>query len=131
MTMTTSMYKSLNDCSLCPAGDSVQIWYQKREMLESSMFTRYKNVDPTCLEKTHVLLGTMDIPDENEQYILDRIYDTMQGEIWSPCGQALSLISHLGLMHTSMTVGDVVRFASGNCWICMPVGWMVQKSPKL
>ena len=127
MTMTKSMYDSLNDCSLCPAGDSVQIWYQKREMLESSMFTRYKHIDPSCLEKTHVLLGTMDIPYNDEQEMLNRIYDTMQGEIWSPYGQALSLITRLGLMHTSMTVGDVVRFRSGNCWICMPVGWMVQK----
>lgn len=37
------------------------------------------------------------------------IYDVMQGENWSPLGEARDLIEKKRLCHTSMSVGDVVR----------------------
>jgi len=39
---------------------------------------------------------------------LDQIYRAMQGEVWSPNGEARGLIRALGLQHTSMSVGDVI-----------------------
>jgi hypothetical protein len=36
----------------------------------------------------------------------------MQGEFWSPMGEARNLIQTLGLHHTSMSCGDVVQFGS-------------------
>jgi hypothetical protein len=36
------------------------------------------------------------------------IYFQMQGEVWSPNGEARELIKSKGLQHTSMCVGDVV-----------------------
>jgi hypothetical protein len=36
------------------------------------------------------------------------VWHTMQGEIWSPNGEARDLIRGLGLQHTSMSVGDLI-----------------------
>lgn len=33
----------------------------------------------------------------------------MQGENWSPNGEARSLIEEKGLIHTSMSMGDIVQ----------------------
>ncbi len=39
---------------------------------------------------------------------LEEVFHIMQGEIWSPQGEARDLIRALGLHHTSMSVGDVI-----------------------
>ena len=39
---------------------------------------------------------------------LEDVYYKMQGEVWSPNGEARELIQSLGLSHTSMNVGDVI-----------------------
>jgi len=44
---------------------------------------------------------------------LDSVYTQMQGEIWSPNGEARQLIKSLGLSHTSMSVGDVIETPDG------------------
>jgi len=59
--------------------------------------------DPKNLKKTHILLGTMQEDD------LNKIFRTMQGERWSPQGEARDKIKKLGLKHTSMSVGDVIK----------------------
>jgi len=41
------------------------------------------------------------------------VYREMQAEIWSPNGEARDLIRKLGLRHTSMSVGDVIRSEDG------------------
>lgn len=47
----------------------------------------------------------------------------MQGEIWSPNGEANELIRSKGLFHTSMSVGDCAvdetgkNFSSGIYWM--------------
>jgi len=43
-----------------------------------------------------------------EAHDLGEVFYTMQGEIWSPNGEARPLIRSLGLHHTSMSVGDVI-----------------------
>lgn len=40
---------------------------------------------------------------------LEGAYFEMQGEVWSPNGEARGLIEALGLHHTSMSVGDVLH----------------------
>jgi len=52
---------------------------------------------------THVLLGTMQRTD------LGTIYEDLQGEKWSPNGEARSLLTRLGLKHTTMSVGDIIQ----------------------
>jgi hypothetical protein len=40
---------------------------------------------------------------------LDDVYFFMQGENWSPNGEARQAIQDLGLSHTSMMIGDVIE----------------------
>jgi hypothetical protein len=46
----------------------------------------------------------MDLEAEN----LEDVFKKMQGEEWSPNGEARELILSKGVRHTSMSVGDVV-----------------------
>lgn len=63
--------------------------------------------DPRNLSRTHIFLGTVN--ESNE----DKIYRMMQGEAWSPQGEARGMIAKLGLNHTSMSVGDIVEVGGG------------------
>lgn len=54
------------------------------------------------LESTHVYVGVVGSTNSKE------IFHMMQGEIWSPNGEARSMIARLGLKHTSMSVGDII-----------------------
>jgi hypothetical protein len=60
---------------------------------------------PDCrkLAETHTELRTIEARD------LDDVYYQSQGEIWSPNGEARSLIEAKGLRHTSMSKGDVIE----------------------
>ena len=40
---------------------------------------------------------------------LDLVFYFMQGEIWSAHGEARKLIEHIGVQHTSMSVGDIIE----------------------
>lgn len=55
---------------------------------------------------------------------LDEVYRQMQGEVWSPKGEARELIRSLGLSHTSLSVGDVVKDPVGDFWACNLSGWL-------
>ena len=46
---------------------------------------------------------------EVEADSLDEAWRQMQAEYWSPNGEARPLLERLGLSHTSMSVGDVIR----------------------
>jgi hypothetical protein len=59
------------------------------------------------LEATHVHLKNLEI-DAPESENLEKIYLEMQGEMWSPNGEARFLIKAKKLGHTSMSVGDVI-----------------------
>jgi len=54
------------------------------------------------LDKTHRFVKRI------EAKGLEEVFFNMQGEVWSPNGEARELIRSLGLKHTSMSVGDVV-----------------------
>jgi len=57
--------------------------------------------DPTNLQATHVLLGKIASPLYPEM-----LWVQLQGENWSPNGEAKLLIESKGLHHTSMSIGD-------------------------
>ena len=75
------------------------------------------SVTVASLEKTHVflfeVLGTS----------IENVFWQMQGENWSPRGEARPLIEKLRLRHTSMSVGDVVQAPGGRFYICRDLGW--------
>jgi hypothetical protein len=116
-------YRNLNDAMRHAYGDGrmeglmpgdSEIWYRKHDL--PGEFT-VAGIDPENLERTHRLLGSISCCD------LERIFYLMQGEIWSPKGEARELIQSKGLHHTSMSVGDVVRFADGSVFACDMQGW--------
>jgi len=87
-----------------------EIWYAKpevfRDTIMGSMWLGTENcktvIDACDLAKTHVKLCCVESED------LDEVYFSMQGENWSPNGEARQLITKRGLHHTSMSVGDVI-----------------------
>lgn len=48
---------------------------------------------------------------------LDDVYREMQGEIWSPRGEAREQILASGTGHTSMSIGDIINSPDGKFWI--------------
>lgn len=55
----------------------------------------------------------------------DEVFRAMQGEEWSPNGEARFLIQALGLWHTSMMSGDAVFFPeTGHLFLCNNYGWL-------
>ena len=93
-------YKTLNDASRyydsLAEGDT-EIWYQKE------IGWGCPEVDTADLEATHIKLGSIAATDP------DSVFGLMQGEVWSKFGEARDLIIGLGLRHTSMSVGDVMK----------------------
>ncbi|MDB2315679.1 hypothetical protein N9V27_01750 [bacterium] len=99
------MYKSLED--VYPAGPT-EIWFWKqdngRDFMMGMKWLSERGVEVTqaTLQDTHVKIGT--IAETNPE----KVYGMMQGENWSPEGEARELISKSGSGHTSMSVGDVL-----------------------
>jgi hypothetical protein len=90
------------------------IWYWKKELAMSAL-SNFQNDfffnvvrNNTHLDETHAHLGDIRLTD------LEDIYRTMQGEIWSPNGEAKELIQEKGVGHTSMSIGDVVVLQDGS-----------------
>ncbi len=69
------------------------------------------------LPTTHILVRSLQAEDRAHVYWL------MQGEQWSPHGEARPLIEKLGLSHTSLSLGDVVQTPDGRYHVCAWLGW--------
>ena len=97
--------KSLNE--IYREGNA-EIWYKTKESWENDPMGGLKAPDFKIAElpETHRLLGRIDETD------LEKIFHDMQGEVWSPNGEARSLIRAKGLVHTSMSIGDVVKIGN-------------------
>jgi hypothetical protein len=55
---------------------------------------------------------------------LEEVFFTMQGENWSPHGEAREMILSLGVRHTSMSVGDLaLDVSTGKGWLAEITGW--------
>lgn len=76
------------------------------------------------LETTHVELTTVSIQCGQNDGALDMLFRQFQAENWSPNGEARPLIEQKGLWHTSMCVGDVIKFDDGSHFICDSFGWV-------
>lgn len=88
-----------------------EVWYYKledtpRRTPEFASLGTHKGLatlpNPKDLDATHAKIGTIDSNEPEEVFYL------MQGEVWSPRGQANDIISKSDTGHTSMSVGDVV-----------------------
>ena len=68
------------------------------------------------LKKTHRLLGKI------KETKKGKIFGDLQGEFWSPMGEANALIISKGLGHTSMSVGDVIK-TGGKYFVVAGIGF--------
>jgi hypothetical protein len=93
-----------------------QIWYMRPEWFREGICG--EKPDPANLGATHVHLK--DVP---AMLPLEIIYAKMQGENWSPNGEARTLIEEKGLSHTSMSVGDVIVDETGQAHIVARSGF--------
>jgi hypothetical protein len=76
-----------------------------------------KQPDAAKLDATHIFLREVEATDH------DQVYYLSQGEVWSPNGEARSLIRGKGLEHTSMSVGDVIEDPDGTFWLVASFGF--------
>ena|SRR5262245_17599010 len=95
-----------------------KVWYMKPEHFHTYSGVTPELPDPNKLSETHVHLKTIECSGPNAAFSM------MQGENWSPNGEARELIRAKGLSHTSMSVGDVLEeVSSGKKIACAFVGW--------
>lgn len=107
------MFKSINDAGVYDQGldkGATEIWFmrpgQSRDLGMGSKFLLKQALplpSPDNLKGTHVLLGKIKEKDPN------RIFALMQGENWSPNGEARNLVQRAGTDHTSMMQGDILK----------------------
>lgn len=71
---------------------------------------------------THKAVCHFYIDEHKSPTILDYTFQWMQGENWSPNGEANDHIRSLDLRHTSMSVGDIVQ-VEDRFYCCEPIGW--------
>jgi hypothetical protein len=94
-----------------------QVYYKRRPTFPPSGQLVVPYLTVAGLAADHVLVC------EVEASGLDDAFWKMQGENWSPWGEARPLLASLGLSHTSMSVGDVLRDAQDVYWECLDTGW--------
>lgn len=107
------MFKSINDAGVYDPGldkGATEIWFmrpgQSRDLGEGSKFLLRESIpmpSPGNLKGTHVLLGKI------KEKSPHRIFALMQGENWSPNGEARNLVQRAGTDHTSMMQGDILK----------------------
>ena len=96
------------------------IWYSKPDHFADAMFGA--TPDLSNLNRTHVHLIDTNADSVGGE-ALERVFMNMQGEVWSPNGEARDLIRSKGLMHTSMSVGDLAIDRDGNVWLVAMSGF--------
>ena len=90
-----------------------QVLYARQPTFHASGEFGTPRLEVTNLQSTHVRLCQVEA--EN----LDDAWRQMQGENWSPNGEARPLLERVGLSHTSMSVGDVIQDDEGTYWECL------------
>lgn len=99
------MYKDLSDAY---EPGPTEVWYWKDDMGRDMMMGKNwlikynKMPDPANLAATHVKIGS--VKETNPE----KVFRMMQGETWSPEGQARNFIKSSGTGHTSMSMGDIL-----------------------
>ena len=89
----------------------------KRELLMGFNWPQSQVILRCPREETHVFLKEVEAEGPWE------VFQSMQGEVWSPNGEARALIEEKGLWHTSMSVGDLLEDEQGRFFFCDSFGW--------
>jgi len=96
-----------------------EVWYMRPRWFRNGIFGERPKA--ASLFGTHVHLKNLELDGDVESN-LEKIFHDMQGEVWSPNGEARELIIEKGLAHTSMSVGDVVR-VDGEIYLVANLGF--------
>lgn len=104
------------------SGTNVEIWYATN--LHWDKQHPYANIHQ-YLSEHYTMLGSL-----NTKATLEEVYCVMQGENWSPMGEARDLIRSKGLSHTSLSIGDVVRIGQ-RYYECAAVGFKLLPARRL
>ena len=90
------------------------IWYMKPEHFKTFISGR---ILPKLneIQETHTSLGFV------EKENLNHVFFFMQGENWSPNGEAVPMLKALGLQHTSMSIGDIIKEVGDNKWYVVAI----------
>ena len=103
---TLGAYTSLNDASRYIEGlgeGETEIYYLDNDCRNARDISfKPESAGAYDFAETYKLLGKIKLTD------LEEIFMALQGENWSPLGEANPFIRGLGLYHTSMSVGDIV-----------------------
>ena len=94
-----------------------QVYYARRPTYRPSGQMGTPLLTVSGLQHSHVLLAAVEADGRGDAWL------RMQADNWSPHGEARPLIERLGLTHTSMSVGDVLRDEKGAYWECLDLGW--------
>ena len=125
------MYRSLNDAAErreilgLKKGDT-EVWYIRPDSIwrDTMMFAGYrtppdlKGWSVAALAESHTLLGKVASEDE------EGLWTALQGENWSPQGEARELILGKGLRHTSMMMGDIIVLPDGTARMAASIGFV-------
>ena len=123
------MYRILNEGAqyekaLLPG--TTEVWYFKPEMGRDMMMglefiqEQLPGVypEPYNLSKTHIMLGRVKSKDK------DQLFHSLQGDFWSPQGEARDLIKAIGLNHTSISIGDILVINGSAFFVDSGAGWV-------
>jgi len=100
--------------------ETYEVYYQKPAQIDNrtQFYAADEELTLESMKESHVFLRTVEAIDKDDAYI------RMQGEYWSPNGEAQAQLDQLGLEHTSMSIGDVlVEVKSRQAWQCDRYGW--------
>lgn len=103
------VYRSLADAGKAYRPGNTEIWYKKRNAENTP-------VDLTNLNKTHALVGTL------RELNPSKIFSLLQGENYSPRGEADIFLSKKGVSHTSISNGDIIK-SKNKILILTANGW--------
>ena len=117
-----NQYEAIYDATLTTGNEgysigNTEIWYANNKFSRDAgmgfdLLDKHGLLtNPKELGLTHVFIGG--IRESNP----GRVMRMMQGEVWSPEGEARSMIRRKGLDHTSMSVGDVIRVGGKTIFI--------------
>lgn len=92
--------------------NTYKVWYRKDPTFRTDYI-----LTEDMIKRTHTLVG------KTVAHNLEDLFVKMQGENWSPNGEARPLIERLNLHHTSMSVGDVAECGE-QFWQVDFSGWL-------
>jgi hypothetical protein len=95
------------------------------EQIRDIMFGMDDKIDITRLRDTHGKIGTI-----REDAQVEEVFSALQGENWSPEGEAKGVIVGAGVRHTSMSVGDLLRYPNGEIQMVAPLGFKKIEPPE-